>query len=325
MATPYLVTLLCTHGMSLLSMALCLETLRITNRAAGVPLFQWQLVTESGSDVITSGGLPVTPDADLKSAKPTQLVLVLASYGVERTSGSAVLAWIRSLHYRGVTLGCVDSGGVVLARAGILGEHRLAMHHETASYFLEHWPANCDPDSAFLIDGPFASCGGGVDTIDMMLQLVATIAGVEVADKAATILRYERHTSSSDFDWTIGRLGTITINPDLRTAIECMNNHIESPLTLPDIERVTGLSPARLRRIFGKFLHTTPGQYYLGLRLDRASRLLKFSDMKLMEISAACGFSDSAAFSNSYRKHFGISPSSARTEHLKTWETATSL
>lgn len=75
-----------------------------------------------------------------------------------------------------------------------------------------------------------------------------------------------------------------------------MNGHIENPLTLADICARVNLNPPQLRRILQNFLGTSPGRYYLELRLERASQLLKWSNLKLMEIAAASGFSDSAAF-----------------------------
>ena len=189
------------------------------------------------------------------------------------------------------------------------------MHHEIAGVFFEEWPRNCDPGSPFLISSRLVSCGGGADTIDMMLALISEIAGIEIADKTATILRYERHAKPSDFSWTIGRLGTIALNSQLQAAVECMNSHIENPLSLAKICTEVSLSPPRLRRIFRNFLGTSPGRYYLNLRLERASQLLKWSNLKLIEIAAASGFTDSAAFSNAYRKHRGCTPSDERKRH----------
>lgn len=64
----------------------------------------------------------------------------------------------------------------------------------------------------------------------MMAALIAEVAGIQVADKTAMIMRYERHAQASDSSWTIGRLGTITLNPQLKAAVQCMNSNIESSL-----------------------------------------------------------------------------------------------
>jgi len=315
-ANRYVLGFLCTDGMSLLSLALCLECLRISNRVLGEPRFGWRLYSETGGPVTTSGDLQVEPDSALSLSAPPDLCFVLASWGAEATATAAILTWIRQLHARNIRLGCVDSGAFLLAQAGVLGDQRIAMHHEIAGVFFEHWPRNCDPDSPFLIGPRLVSSGGGADTIDMMLALIAEIAGIDTANRTATIMRYERHAQPSDFSWTIGHLGTIALNPQLQAAIECMNENIENPVSLTKICHRVRLSPPRLRRIFRNYLGVNPGRYYLDMRLERASQLLKWSNLKLIEIAAACGFSDSAALSNAYRKHRGCSPTAERKRRL---------
>ena len=231
----YALGFLCTEGMSLLSLTLCLECLRISNRVLEEPVFTWRLYSESGGAINTSGNLRIEPDAALSLSELPDLCFMLASWGAEAAATAETLTWIRQLHSRNVRLGCVDSGAFLLAQAGILGDQRIAMHHEIAGVFFEHWPRNCDPDSAFLIGPRLVSCGGGADTIDMMLALIAEVVGIDIANKTATIMRYERHAQPSDFSWTIGRLGTIALNPQLKAAVECMNSNIENPLSLAQI------------------------------------------------------------------------------------------
>lgn len=313
---PYRLGLLCTDGMSLLSLTLCMECLRISNRVLGANRFAWRLYSETGDPVTTSGQLRIETDAALPPDALPDLCIVLASYGAAAAATPRTLGWLRRLQAQNVRLGCVDSGGILLAQAGVLGDQRISMHHELAGSFFEHWPRNCDPDAPFRLGPRLISSGGGVDTIDMMLALIAEIAGDRIADKTAIIMRYERHAQPADFNWTIGHLGTISLNPELRAAVEYMNNHLENPVTLAQVCAGVGVSAQRLRRIFRNFLGATPGRYYLDLRLERASQLLKWSNLKLMDIAAACGFSDSAAFSNAYRRHRGRSPKQERRLYL---------
>ena len=307
----YRIGFLCTDGMSLLSLTLCMECLRISNRLIGQDVFGWRLYSEAGRTVTSSAMMRIEAD-DLTLDHPPDLCFVLASWDAAAAATPETLGWIRRLQALNVRLGCVDSGGFLLAEAGVLGQQRIALHHEIAGVFFERWPRNCDPDSPFLINPKLVSSGGGADTIDMMLALIAEIVDIDIANRTAAIMRYERHAQPSDFSWTIGRLGTIALNPELQAAVECMHTNLENPLSLTQICHRVGVSEARLRRSFRRFLDTTPGRYYLELRLERAAQLLKWSNLKLMEIASASGFNDSAAFSNAYRKHRGRSPTQER-------------
>ena len=104
-ATRYRLGFLCTHGMSLLSLSLCLECLRVGNRVIGDTLFEWQLYSETGAAVTTSGNLSVEPDSILPQADYPDLCFVLASYGAEAAANSETLKWIRRLQARNIRLG----------------------------------------------------------------------------------------------------------------------------------------------------------------------------------------------------------------------------
>ena len=58
----------------------------------------------------------------------------------------------------------------------------------------------------------------------------------------------------------------------------------------------------------------TPSQYYLSLRLMHAKQLLLNTNQSVMDISIATGFETQSYFTACYRKHFGSSPRSHRSQ-----------
>jgi AraC family carnitine catabolism transcriptional activator len=54
-------------------------------------------------------------------------------------------------------------------------------------------------------------------------------------------------------------------------------------------------------------------QFYLGLRLDHAQKLLRQTEMDIGDVGLACGFATASYFSRAYRLQFGTSPKSDRT------------
>ena len=61
----------------------------------------------------------------------------------------------------------------------------------------------------------------------------------------------------------------------------------------------------QLERLFSTHLHDTPARFYVGVRLDRARELLQQTDMGILAVGVACGFSSSSHFSRAYRARFG--------------------
>src|SRR5580704_5929436 len=65
-------------------------------------------------------------------------------------------------------------------------------------------------------------------------------------------------------------------------------------------------------RIFGAISGETLNNFTNRLRLEKAARLLRFSDQNLTDIALDCGFSSSATFSRAFRSGYDISPSQFR-------------
>ncbi len=73
-----------------------------------------------------------------------------------------------------------------------------------------------------------------------------------------------------------------------------------------------GLSVNQFIRRFKAAYGLTPYRYLIGLRLDRAARLLTESNRSVTDIAADCGFDDANYFSRSFSARFGTSPRSYR-------------
>ncbi|MBN1672826.1 MAG: helix-turn-helix transcriptional regulator [Kiritimatiellae bacterium] len=82
----------------------------------------------------------------------------------------------------------------------------------------------------------------------------------------------------------------------------------DSTLSLPDVARAAGLSAHHFGRVFRREVGASPMQYLRDLRLERARRLLRHSDLRIGEVARECGVSDPLYFSRIFRHHTGQSP-----------------
>ncbi len=71
-------------------------------------------------------------------------------------------------------------------------------------------------------------------------------------------------------------------------------------------------SEFHFHRIFSAVSGETVNNFTNRLRLEKAARLLRFSDRSLTDIALDCGFSSSATFSRGFRSGYGTSPSQFR-------------
>ena len=88
----------------------------------------------------------------------------------------------------------------------------------------------------------------------------------------------------------------------------CFNEDI----SLETLSKIALMSPFHLLRQFRKNYHTTPHQYLINRRLDRAKASITGSDASLVDICFMTGFRDTSSLSKLFKRRFGLSPQQYR-------------
>jgi AraC family transcriptional regulator len=97
----------------------------------------------------------------------------------------------------------------------------------------------------------------------------------------------------------------------LNRAIDYIVDHLAQPLRLRDLAKVALLSPFHFHRVFQALVGSTPADLVRRLRLEKALALMSLPrSPSLTRIALLCGFASSSDFSRSFRRHFGVPPSS---------------
>ena len=96
-------------------------------------------------------------------------------------------------------------------------------------------------------------------------------------------------------------------NETLNTAIEYINNNLDSTLTLESIAKKCFVSVNILCRVFKQYMGTTVKKYIISQRITRAKKLL-IENTSVSEVAEKCGFSDYTSFIRAFKTIVGISP-----------------
>lgn len=304
-------TIVIGEGFPLLSLALVTEPLRLANRESLRPVFRWRILSVDGNSPKSSSGHALEVSGGLDE-KPTDAVILLASYAPDRMKTDAFLSWLRRRARSGCLMGCVDTGALLFAEAGLLDRRPAAVHHEAVVAFRESRGEAFFSDRLFNMDEDRCSSAGGVVTMDMTLALISHFEDKRLARRVAEILNYrplesDRADGSFGIDWSIPR-----IDRTLAKAIEMMLANMETPLPIGDIANRLEWPVWKLRRLFIRHLGKSPQVYYLELRLDRARNLLRNSQEMIGKIALMCGFPASESLSRAYRRRFHLAPSHDR-------------
>lgn len=95
-------------------------------------------------------------------------------------------------------------------------------------------------------------------------------------------------------------------------AIVYMRQQYPRHLTIKDIADAVSVSPSHFSRLFKRETGSSPYEYLLNLRLDKAKSLLKTTARPISEIAEQTGFSSTSNFICAFHERVGLSPAKFR-------------
>ena len=99
---------------------------------------------------------------------------------------------------------------------------------------------------------------------------------------------------------------------NLEEVARYMEEHLDEPLSIPQLSRRAFLSPtafkAAFRQRFGLAVHAWLRQR----RMERAAQLLRASSLTVLEVAQSVGYSSGSQFSTAFRERYGTSPGKFR-------------
>lgn len=106
-------------------------------------------------------------------------------------------------------------------------------------------------------------------------------------------------SNNQDDDWSLYFYRKVT---------DFMQSHLAEKISLAMIATELGMSQYHFCRLFKQTTGTTPHQYLIQLRLERAKHLLKNTKLTINEIADECGFANPSHLAKHLRRDTGLSP-----------------
>ncbi len=124
---------------------------------------------------------------------------------------------------------------------------------------------------------------------------------------AVHLLRYYTAAGSDPQRFTGGLSGQ-----RLRQVMAFIGDNYTSDLKLAELARVAEMSSFHFAREFKRTTGTTPHQYLIKFRIERAKALLAESEMPLVEVGLQSGFSHQSHLNRLFRRFTGTTPQAYR-------------
>jgi len=298
---------------SMMAFSAAIEPLRSANRMSGRPLFEWQLISIDGKEVMASNGIGIAVHRSLDELRKIDMLVVCAGLEpVQFGRNNRIHHHLRRLARHGSRIGAISTGSFILADAGLLTDRRCTVHWEYADLFRSRYPNLQVGRDLYVVDRGVFTCSGGTAALDMMLHFVSEASGPDIAVAVAEQFIHPRIRKQEDHQRleTHARYGIDS--PKLVEIIRLMEEAVENPLDIRQIANLAGVSPRQVERLFREQLGASPKTFYLKLRLARARTLLRQTVNPILGIALECGFGSTSHLYHAYKRVFGIAPTDER-------------
>nr|WP_232966026.1 helix-turn-helix domain-containing protein [Pseudomonas palleroniana] len=300
------------------------EVLRLAAQVEDPAVIDFDLQYVSPVEFLqTSIGLPLAGLAPLPAvlAPGTLVVLVGSTSKVSKArqqafevASQALTQWLQNVYApSGERLVCVCAGALSAARAGLLDGRQCTTHHALCATLQAVAPkARVLENRLYVTDGP-VSCSAGVTAgIDLMLHLLAELAGPRLACTVARDMVVYMRRSGADpqlSPWIAGR-------NHLHPAVHRVQDAIAAaPCEAWTVTRMAALaytSSRHLARLFHEHVGSSPLDYLHRLRLAVARELLAESALGIETVAERAGFGSARHLRRIWSKYEAGTPSSLR-------------
>lgn len=109
---------------------------------------------------------------------------------------------------------------------------------------------------------------------------------------------------------------TLVKQERIQTMMSFIQSNYGEKVSLDDIAASASVGKREALRSFQNYIHQTPIEYLTECRIEAAKKLLKTSNLSILEIALQSGFSNESYFCKIFKKHTDTTPNAYRKIHL---------
>lgn len=247
----------------------------------------------------------------LEHLKQAHTIVVPGSEDPFREVPTAVKVALQEAHSRGVRLASICTGAFVLAASGLLDGRRAATHWRVADELAKRYPAiDVQPNVLFVDEGTIVTSAGASAGLDMCLHLVRRDYGQSVAANTARLTVAPMHRDGGQAQFIRQELPSSPSS--LTPLIDWMRDNLSAAHTVESLAERANMSARTFARRFQEQTGTTPLQWLLTARIDRARQLLEETDTAVDQTAFMTGFGSAVTFRSRFRRVVGLTPTEYR-------------
>ncbi len=276
------------------------------------PWYDFRICAADPGRTRTQAGFVAAEAGSLDELAVADTVIVAALGDPAGDVEPQLVAAVRAAHEAGARVVSLCTGAFVLAAAGLLDGRTATVHWMHADQLTRRYPrVKVDPSVLYVDTGDVLTSAGTAAGLDLCLHLVRLDLGAEVANVLARRLVIQPHRPGGQAQYVetpLARHDDASLAPLLHWAME----HLDQPMTIEGLAARLHTTPRTLIRRFHAATGTSPLQWLLAQRVQRARELLESSDEPMSRIARACGLGSEVNLRHHFARLVGLPPTQYR-------------
>lgn len=276
----------------------------------------WTLLGIDNAPVASSSGVQVNMDttADAVDLSAFDYLVVFGSRTVQasRQMVDVYGPVLRKAAARGLPLVAIDNASFLLAEAGLLKGHRVALHWRHVAEFREAFPRIAvASELIYCFDRDRITCAGGTAAIDMAVELLSRHCGRVRAFKGLADMLVDEPRHQAHHLQSMEGAGP-DLGRHLSRAVALMRSSLADGLTVAALAERIGIGRRQLDRLFTEQMGMSAHDHWTKMRMEHAHWRVTNSHHSLAAIADEVGLGNASSLARLFRQHYGTSPGAVR-------------
>lgn len=310
---PHHVAILAYDGLCTFEFGCAVELFALERPELGVVWYDYTVCAAEPGPLRAAGGFALQVPHGLEILDSADTIIVPGWRDIDEPPPAALAEALRRASARGARLCSICSGAFVLAHAGLLDGRKATTHWRYVDQFAARFPAIAiDPAALYVEDGGIVTSAGSAAGLDMLLHLVRSDFGADVANRVAQRLVIPAHRGGGQKQLVMRPLPDEDTN-GIAQLMDWVCENLRSSHTIVSMAAQARMGTRTFQRRFKDRTGLTPLAWLVRERVMLAAQLLETrSELGIESVADLAGLGSPESLRRHFRTHGLASPARYR-------------
>jgi AraC family transcriptional activator FtrA len=310
---PHHVAILAYDGLCTFEFGCAIELFALARPELGVTWYDYEVCSSEPGPLRAVGGLALQVPHGLDAFERADTIIVPGWRDIDEPPSSVLADALRTAWARGARVCSICSGAFVLAHAGLLDRRKATTHWRYLEQLAASFPSIAiDPGALYVEDDRIVTSAGSAAGLDMLLHLVRTDFGAEVANRVAQRLVIPAHRDGDQAQLVIRPVPEADTNHIARL-MDWVRENLRLDHTVVSMAAQARMGTRTFQRKFKDRTGLTPLAWLVRERVALAAQLLETRPgLGVEAVADLSGLGSPESLRHHFRAHGLASPTRYR-------------